>query len=440
MKRLVDRFTGENVSLHQVEEFLQEIDQDGDALIQKDELRDFITFGLTLSKQSREEYALRGPLQKTIVKFFYGLDGSARIHAKEQRAIERQKIQEAHLIAQKEERLRQKRLIEIRLKKEREKELKSKPPKRSIFGSRKGRGTKLVKHQPKPEEDNTQETAKIERTEFINFVWREYDKDQSGQIDAEETKQMLENFTGHEVAVDDVQEFLASIDRDGDALIQKSELLDFINTGIDMTESERKEYAARGKLHRTIVEFFYGIDKERKKFKEQKERAMKAAEEDMNKILEERRRKYREASARSKSPEALKKRLSRTPSPSQNGNIRKTPELTSPGDFVQIQLPFLDFESNDKVVGVVTGVRSNGARKVRIDTKGITGSIESNVYLVPHEKLKVVLPEDVAFDILLKPFSIPHGAIDFSQTLRKSRNEKYQNSKKSKLVHRHMNA
>ena len=133
MKRLVDRFTGENVSLHHVEEFLQEIDQDGDALIQKDELRDFITFGLTLSKQSREEYALRGPLQKTIVKFFYGLDGSARIHAKEQRAIERQKIQEAHLIAQKEERLRQKRLMEIRLKKEREKELKSKPPKRSFL-------------------------------------------------------------------------------------------------------------------------------------------------------------------------------------------------------------------------------------------------------------------------------------------------------------------
>ena len=93
-------------------------------------------------------------------------------------------------------------------------------------------------------------------------MWREYDKDQSGQIDAEETKQMLQNFTGHEVAVDDVQEFLASIDRDGDALIQESELLDFINTGIDMTESERKE-CARGKLHRTIVEFFYGIDKER---------------------------------------------------------------------------------------------------------------------------------------------------------------------------------
>ena len=141
-----------------MEEFLQEIDQDGDALIQKDELRDFITFGLTLSKQSREEYALRRTFAKNNCKFFYGLDGSARIHAKEQRAIERQKIQEAHLIAQKEERLRQKRLIEIRLKKE-EKELKSKPPKRSIFGSRKGRGTKLVKHQPKPEEDNTQETA-----------------------------------------------------------------------------------------------------------------------------------------------------------------------------------------------------------------------------------------------------------------------------------------
>ena len=35
MKRLIDRFTGENVGVHNVEKFLQEIDQDGDALIQK---------------------------------------------------------------------------------------------------------------------------------------------------------------------------------------------------------------------------------------------------------------------------------------------------------------------------------------------------------------------------------------------------------------------
>ena len=79
--------------------------------------------------------------------------------------------------------------------------------------SRKGRGVKLTKHQSKPEEDNTKDTAKIERNNgFINFVWTEYDKDQSGQIDAEETKQMLENFTGHEVDFDDVRDFLANID------------------------------------------------------------------------------------------------------------------------------------------------------------------------------------------------------------------------------------
>ena len=203
-----------------------------------------------------------------------------------------------------------------------------------------------------------------------------------------------------------------------------------------MPRAARRENARRGNAA-TIVEFFYGVDRERKNFAEQREQAMKAAEEDMNKILEERRKKYREASARSKSPEALKKRSSRTPSP---GNTRKTPDLTSPGDFVEIQLPFLDFETNDKVVGVVTGIHSNGARKVRIDTTGITGSIESNVYLVPYEKLKVVLAEDFAFDILLKPFSIPHGTIDFSQTLLKSPNAKHQKGRRNKLIHRHMNA
>ena len=63
---------------------LKEIDQDGDALIQQEELREFVSFGLKLSKQDREDYAARGPLQKIIVKFFYGLDGAARIHAKDQ--------------------------------------------------------------------------------------------------------------------------------------------------------------------------------------------------------------------------------------------------------------------------------------------------------------------------------------------------------------------
>ena len=141
-------------------------------------------------------------MQKTIVKFFYGLDGSARIHAKEQRAIERQKNSGGSLNCPKRRKIATEKTDgEIRLEEEK---VKSKPPKRSFFGSRKGRGVKLVKHQPN-QRSLALETAKIERTEFINFVWREYDKDQSGQIDAEET--MLENFTGHEVAVDDVQDF-----------------------------------------------------------------------------------------------------------------------------------------------------------------------------------------------------------------------------------------
>ena len=399
MKRLIDRFTGEKVSVINVEKFLKEIDQDGDALIQQEELRDFVSFGLTLSKQDRENYAARGPLQKIIVKFFYGLDGAARIHAKEQRAIERQKIQEAGLMAQKEERLRQKRLVEIRRKKEAEKKEASKE-KKSIF-RRLGRGVSLMKHKVTEDEIPLSEKDELERTEFINFVWKEYDKDGSGQIDANETKQLLQDFTGHEVSFEDVNDFLSSIDADGDALIQKGELIDFINAGMDLTESERTDYATRGSLHSTIVEFFYGVDTQRKQFMEQKRTAMKAAEADMDKILEDRRKRYREASARSKSPAAMRKRMdSRTPSPKTKGK-GGTADV---GDYVQIILPFLKFEVNDKLVGIVLEIQSHGARTVRIDTAGLTGEIQSNEYTVPSEKLQVITEDEYDDEILLLPY------------------------------------
>ncbi len=399
MKRLIDRFTGEKVSVINVEKFLKEIDQDGDALIQQEELREFVSFGLKLSKQDREDYAARGPLQKIIVKFFYGLDGAARIHAKEQRAIERQKIQEAGLMAQKEERLRQKRLVEIRRKKEAEKKEASKE-KKSIL-RRLGRGVSLMKHKVTEDEIPLSEKDELERTEFINFVWKEYDKDGSGQIDANETKQLLQDFTGHEVSFEDVNDFLSSIDADGDALIQKGELIDFINTGMDLTESERTDYAARGSLHSTIVEFFYGVDTQRKQFMEQKRRAMKAAEADMDKILEDRRKRYREASARSKSPAAMRKRMdSRTPSPKTKGKGG----AADVGDYVQIILPFLKFEINDKLVGIVLEVQSHGARTVRIDTAGLTGEIQSNEYTVPSEKLQVITEDEYDDEILLLPY------------------------------------
>eukprot|EP00943_MAST-04B_sp_MAST-4B-sp1_P004038 g4038.t1 len=421
MKRLIDRFTGEKVSVENVESFLKEIDQDGDALIQKEELREFVTFGLTLSKESREQYGAKGPLQKIIVKFFYGLDGAARIHAKEQRAIERQRIQEEGLMAQKKERMRQKRLLEIRRKQNQEREIKSKPPRVSFFG-RKKRGVSLMKHKPTEDEVPESETVVLERAEFINFVWKEYDKDGSGQIDANETKQLLEDFTGHAVSRDDVIDFLSSIDDNGDALIQKLELMDFINTGIKLTEEERQEYAARGPLHSTIVEFFYGVDRERKAFAEQKKRAMKAAEDDMNKVLEDRRRRYKEASARSKSPEAISKKMkSRTPSP----KTSKRGEYNSNvGDYVEIQLPYMSFKNNDKTVGVVVGIEKHGARNVRIDTFGVTGAIESNTYMIPREKAKVIDKEDYDGDILLLPYGETQNssAINFS-----IKQQKYQN-------------
>ena len=68
----MERFTGHTVEENEVQEFLQSIDEDNDALIQIDELNHFISRGITLSNEGRKDYSSRGSLHRTILEFFDG--------------------------------------------------------------------------------------------------------------------------------------------------------------------------------------------------------------------------------------------------------------------------------------------------------------------------------------------------------------------------------
>ena len=107
---------------------------------------------------------------------------------------------------------------------------------------------------------------KDEISDFLQHIWDKYDVDKSGGIDTEETKNMIVDITGKSVSTDSCEQFLKSIDTDGDMLIQRDELADFISRGINLSDTLRQQYAARGELHAIIVDFFDGIDQKRLEF------------------------------------------------------------------------------------------------------------------------------------------------------------------------------
>ena len=98
---------------------------------------------------------------------------------------------------------------------------------------------------------------------FLDYIWKKYDTDESGFIEADETKQMLEDVTGQNetMSKQDVATFLKSVT--SSESITKSELYDFICGGIKMSKPLRLEYRRRSKMHQLIVEFFDGIDRQR---------------------------------------------------------------------------------------------------------------------------------------------------------------------------------
>ena len=78
-------------------------------------------------------------------------------------------------------------------------------------------------------------------------------------MDAASIKKLLKDFTGHDVGQDKCNDFLRSVDENGDSVIEKHELQHFIENGIALEKEDRNEYSERGGLHKTIVEFFDGV-------------------------------------------------------------------------------------------------------------------------------------------------------------------------------------
>ena len=182
---MLQHFTSVDLEREDIKRFLQSVDSNGDALIQEDELAEFIKGGIALTAAERQSYKARGGLQNMIIQFFDGVK-------REMNTL----------------------------------------------------------HRP--------------IANFIGQVWYHFDKDEDGELNITETKALLEHFTGHELSIEDVEKFLRSIDEDDDAKIQREELVHFINHGLQLSKDAKEEYGKISPFHKTIIEFFDGVEKERR--------------------------------------------------------------------------------------------------------------------------------------------------------------------------------
>jgi hypothetical protein len=132
-----------------------------------------------------------------------------------------------------------------------------------------------LRHEREKNMDNAEKYSPMEEKEeldaFLECIWQEYDADESGSIDPEETKKMIENITGKKVSLHECKNFLLSIDTNGDMLIQREELSAYIYKGVKLSAVARENFKNRGPLQTTMIEFFDGIDRERIKFRQKLE-------------------------------------------------------------------------------------------------------------------------------------------------------------------------
>ena len=132
-------------------------------------------------------------------------------------------------------------------------------------------GIDKARLQFKKDEESIKQKRELES--FLAYIWNRYDADNSGGIDTEETKQMIEDITSRTVSVRECKQFLRHIDGDGDNIIQSEELLKFIYAGLSLDEEQKQQYSSRGELHETIIEFFAGMDRKRIEFAAQRGQA-----------------------------------------------------------------------------------------------------------------------------------------------------------------------
>eukprot|EP00944_MAST-04C_sp_MAST-4C-sp1_P005077 g5077.t1 len=83
---------------------------------------------------------------------------------------------------------------------------------------------------------------------FVDSIWEKYDVNGNGDLEADEVKNFIQDFTNSQDKLSDeeCEIFVSSLDEDGNGTIQKAELIHFISRGTRMSLKQRESYIRRG--------------------------------------------------------------------------------------------------------------------------------------------------------------------------------------------------
>ena len=217
VQKLLKHFTGHDTAFDDCKEFVKQIDSDESGCISRGELASFIAYGMHMTPEQRQEYALRGELQNTVIEFFNGFDA------------ELQKFQSVGEIA-----------------------VNDNDKTKAKIREGKSRVFKKAKHFSK----------------FLNSIFDEFDEDRSGDLGLDEMKKLIRKYARHALVTDvEVRKFIDHLDKDDTGTVDRDELAMFLSTGTYLSAHQRKRYASRSAFHQTVIDFFDGIDNARKRFK-----------------------------------------------------------------------------------------------------------------------------------------------------------------------------
>ena len=200
MAELISSVSGEDMSVEECTKILKFIDSDGNASIDRGELVNFITHGLTLSNVDKKRFKSSGdPTQEVLLKFFDGIAS----------------------------------------------ELKS-------FSSK----------SRQPVNMDELNKSRVWIAKYLDSIWIYYDEENTGELNPFQAKLFLEKtLERDDISEENIQTMIHQIDGDSDGSVSKSELLQYIAHGTLMNAHQRHEYGLRGPLQAIMVSFFEHVQK-----------------------------------------------------------------------------------------------------------------------------------------------------------------------------------
>ena len=101
---------------------------------------------------------------------------------------------------------------------------------------------------------------------YVNKIVKKYNRTRTGFLSPNETQVMLQHYTGIQVSLKDITDFLKSNNdsSNGQASIGENDLRDIIQRGISLSPKERENYISQGHIYDVLIQFFDGVAREMK--------------------------------------------------------------------------------------------------------------------------------------------------------------------------------